>query len=94
MELKSTDITDLVVSSYGNYYWKAKINGLAREGSLDTKSILVTKSKLFRDLQAASQLSCMHCNSKGTLRKDWPDKGAPCPKCGTHLPQSVSYLIT
>ena len=48
MVLKSTDITDLVVSSYGNYYWKAKINGLAREGSLDTKSILVTKSKLRR----------------------------------------------
>ncbi|MBT4798052.1 hypothetical protein OAG92_01120 [Akkermansiaceae bacterium] len=53
MELKSTDITDLVVSSYGNYYWKAKINGLAREGSLDTKSISVTKSKLVRDLEAA-----------------------------------------
>ncbi|MDB4428803.1 hypothetical protein N9116_01810 [Akkermansiaceae bacterium] len=53
MELKSTDITDLIVSSYGNYYWKAKINGLAREGSLDTKSISVTKSKLFRDFQAA-----------------------------------------
>jgi len=53
VELKSTDITDLVVSSYGNYYWKAKINGLAREGSLDTKSISITKSKLFRDLQAA-----------------------------------------
>ena len=44
MKLKSTDITDLVVSSYGNYYWKAKINGLVREGSLDTKSISVTKS--------------------------------------------------
>jgi hypothetical protein len=41
-----------------------------------------------------SKLSCMHCDSKGTLRKDWPDKGAPCPKCGMHLPQSVSYLIT
>ncbi|MDA7513376.1 hypothetical protein OAK59_02150 [Akkermansiaceae bacterium] len=53
MELKSTDITDLVVSSYGNYYWKAKINGLAREGSLDTKSISVMESKLFRDFQAA-----------------------------------------
>ena len=53
VELKATDITDLVVSSYGNYYWKAKINGLAREGALDTKSISVMESKLFRDFQAA-----------------------------------------
>ena len=31
MGLKSTGITNLFVSSYGNYYWKAKINGLAKE---------------------------------------------------------------
>ena len=52
MGLKSTGITNLFVSSFGNYYWKAKINGSVRQGSLETKSMSVAKSRLFRRLQS------------------------------------------
>jgi integrase len=52
MGLKSTGITNLFVSSYGNYYWKAKIKGSVRQGSLETKSMSVAKSRLFRRLQS------------------------------------------
>lgn len=31
------------------------------------------------------ELSCLHCQSVGTLRKDWPLFGAPCPKCGIKI---------
>ena len=52
MGLKSTGITNLFVSTYGNYYWKAKINGSVRQGPLETKSMSVAKSRLFRRLQS------------------------------------------
>lgn len=29
------------------------------------------------------KLSCLHCGSAGTLRKDWPLFGAECPGCRT-----------
>ena len=41
-----------------------------------------------------SRLSCMHCHSKGTLRKKWPADGAPCPKCATHIAPSRSFVLT
>jgi hypothetical protein len=31
------------------------------------------------------ELTCMHCARAGTLRKDWPLLGGPCPKCGTKI---------
>ena len=52
MGLKSTGITNLFVSTYGNYYWKAKINGSVRQRPLETKSMSVAKSRLFRRLQS------------------------------------------
>lgn len=47
-----------------------------------------------RTAKIFSQLSCMRCHSKGTLRKEWPADGAPCPKCGTHIGPSRSFVLT
>ena len=53
MGLKSTGITNLFVSSFGNYYWLAKINGVSRKGSFKTKSMSVAQSKLWTSIEAA-----------------------------------------
>jgi len=53
VELKATGITNLYRSNHGVYYWLAKIKGVARKGSLKTKSKSVAKSKLWRSIEAA-----------------------------------------
>jgi|11BtaG_2_1085332.scaffolds.fasta_scaffold32995_1 integrase len=71
MGLKSTGITNLFVSSYGNYYWKAKINGSVRQGTLGTKSMSTAKSRLYRRLQAGKrQYQGKHLGKIVTLG-DW-----------------------
>jgi integrase len=74
MGLKSTGITNLFVSSYGNYYWKAKINGKVRQGSLETKTISVAKSRLFRRLQAGKLQYGKNLKTKFSTLGDWAEE--------------------
>jgi integrase len=71
MGLKSTGITNLFVSSYGNYYWKAKINGSVRQGALETKSMSVAKSRLFRRLQSGKARYQGEHHGKVVTLGDW-----------------------
>ena len=71
MGLKSTGITNLFVSSYGNYYWKAKINGSVRQGTLGTKSMSTAKSRLYRRLQAGKRQYQGEHHGKSVTLGDW-----------------------
>lgn len=74
VELKATGITNLYRSTHGVYYWLAKIQGVARKGSLKTKSKSVAKSKLWRSIEAArARYECVQYSTLVTLG-DWLQK--------------------
>ncbi|BET65440.1 hypothetical protein ASA1KI_03580 [Opitutales bacterium ASA1] len=41
-----------------------------------------------------AHLSCQSCGSAGTLRKDWPIVGAPCPRCGEKISKAIGKWMT
>ena len=79
VELKATGITCLSRSSHGVYYWKAKINGSVRQGTLGTKSMSTAKSRLYRRLQAGKrQYQGKHLGKIVTLgewAREWLRRG-------------------
>ena len=41
-----------------------------------------------------AELMCHYCESEGTLVKDWPKSGAPCPNCGEVIKDARSIWVT